>query len=135
MAKKKFNTNNIVIICEGTETEWSYFEYIKNKVENNFADIKVVPSPEDKDTLQELCKSENRKLKKLAHQTKEPPKKYPLYVTLVENENDVDTNYNKYRRSPAKYVREAYLWLKEGYSEAWAVYDLDDTDDPDHSVH
>lgn len=135
MAKKKFNTNNIVIICEGTETEWPYFEYIKNKVENNFAAIKVVPSPEDKDTLQELCKSENRKLKRLAHQTKKPPKKYPLYVTLVENENDVDTNYNKYRRSPAKYVREAYLWLKEGYSEAWAVYDLDDTDDPDHSVH
>lgn len=135
MAKKKFNTNNIVIICEGTETEWPYFEYIKNEVENNFADIKVVPSPDDKDALEELRKNENRKLKKLAHQTTEPLEKYPPYVTLVESENDVDTNYNKYRRAPAKYAREAYLWLKEGYSEAWAVYDLDDTDDPDHSVH
>lgn len=135
MAKKKFDTNNLVIICEGTETEWPYFEYIKNKVKHNFADIKVVPSPEDKDTLQELCKSENRKLKKLAHQTKEPPKKYPLYVTLVENENDIDANYEKYKQAPAKYAREAYLWLKNGYSEAWAVYDLDDTNDLDHSVH
>ena len=135
MAKKKFNTNNLVIICEGTETEWPYFEYIKNKVENNFDDIKVLPNPDDKDTLHELCRRENRKLKKIAHQPNGLPKKYPLYVTLVESENDVDANYNKYKRAPAKYVREAYLWLKEGYSEAWAVYDLDDTDDPDHSVH
>lgn len=135
MAKREFKTNNLVIICEGTETEYPYFEYIKNKVENNFADIKVVPSPEDKDTLQELCKSENRKLKKLAYQTNEAPKKYPLYVTLEENEDDVDANYEKYKQAPAKYAREAYLWLKQGYSEAWTVYDLDDKDDQDHSVH
>lgn len=135
MAKREFKTNNLVIICEGTETEYPYFEYIKNKVENNFADIKVVPSPEDKDTLQELCKSENRKLKKLAYQTNEAPKKYPLYVTLEENEDDVDANYEKYKQAPAKYAREAYLWLKQGYSEAWTVYDLDDKDDHDHSVH
>ncbi len=135
MAKRKFNTNNLVIICEGTETEWYYFEYIKNKVENNFDDIKVVPNPDDNDTLQELRKSQNRKLKKLAYQNEESLKKYPLYVTLVECEDDIDANYEKYKQAPAKYAREAYLWLKNGYSEAWAVYDLDDKDDPNYSVH
>lgn len=135
MAKKKFNTNNLVIICEGTETEYPYFEYIKNKVKDNFVDIKVILNPDDKKNLDELCERKNRKLKKLAYQTNESPKKYPLYVTLEENEDDIDANYEKYKQAPAKYAREAYLWLKNGYSEAWAVYDLDDTNDPDHSVH
>ena len=135
MAKKKFNTNNIVIICEGTETEWPYFEYIKNKVENNFADIKVVPSPDEKLKLDQNLGKKNRKLKKLARQENECQKKCPLYVTLEESDDDVNENYNKYKQAPAKYAREAYLWLKKGYSEAWAVFDLDDTDDPNHSAH
>lgn len=135
MAKREFKTNNLVIICEGTETEYPYFEYIKNKVKDNFVEIKVILNPDDKEKLDKLRESENRKLKKLAYQTNEAPKKYPLYVTLEENEDDVDANYEKYKQAPAKYAREAYLWLKQGYSEAWAVYDLDDTNDPDHSVH
>lgn len=135
MAKKKFNTNNLVIICEGTETEYPYFEYIKDKVQTNFDDIKVVPSPDDKDALQNLRKSEKGKLRKLVSKDKESQKTPHLYITLEESEDDVDKNYDKYKQAPAKYTREAYLWLKKGYSEAWAVYDLDDTDDPDHSVH
>lgn len=131
MAKKSFKTNNLVIICEGTETEWPYFEYIKDKVQYKFDDIKVIPTPEDMLASKKIRKEETRKLKKLAGSNKGPN----LYVTLIESENDVDINYNKYKRAPAKYVREAYLWLKEGYSKAWAVYDLDDTDDRDHSVH
>lgn len=135
MAKKSFKDNNIVIICEGTETEYPYFEYIKDKVQTNFDDIKVVPSPDDKDALQNLRKSEKGKSRKLVPKDKESQKTPHLYITLEESEDDVDKNYDKYKQAPAKYTREAYLWLKKGYSEAWAVYDLDDTDDPDHSVH
>ena len=95
MAKREFKTNNLVIICEGTETEYPYFEYIKNKVKDNFVDIKVILNPDDKEKLDKLRESENRKLKKLAYQTNKAPKKYPLYVTLEENEDDVDVACNK----------------------------------------
>lgn len=135
MAKKKFNTNNLVIICEGTETEYPYFEFLVNQVQNRFDDIKVIPSPEDKLAAKEERANQNRRMKKLASENNEKAKKTPLYVTLSETEHDIDTNYDLYKQAPAKYVREAYLWLKKGYSKAWAVYDLDDTDDLDHSVH
>ena len=136
MAKKAFNTNNLVIICEGTETEQPYFEYLANKVRDQFDDIKVIPSPKEKLASEEVRASQNRNMKKLASENNEKAKKTPLYVTLFETELDIDANYDMYKQAPARYVREAYLWMKDkGYSEAWAVYDLDDTDDPDHSVH
>jgi len=136
MAKKSFKTNNLVIICEGTETEQPYFEYLANKVRDQFDDIKVVPSPEEKLAAEDVRKNQNRHMKKLAAENNEEAKKTPLYVTCKEDEDNIDANYDKYKQAPAKYVREAYLWMKnKGYSEAWAVYDLDDTDDPDHSVH
>ena len=136
MAKKSFKTNNIVIICEGTETEQPYFEYLANKVRDQFDDIKVIPSPEEKLATEEIRANQNRLMKKLASENNEKAKKAPLYVTLFETELDIDANYNMYKQAPARYVREAYLWMKnKGYSEAWAVYDLDDTDDPNHSVH
>ena len=136
MAKKSFKTNNLVIICEGTETEQPYFDFIANKVQDRFNDIKVIPSPEDKLAAEEVRLNQNRRMKKLASENNEMAKKAPLYVTLPETEPEIDANYDKYKQAPTKYVREAYLWMKnKGYTEAWAVYDLDDTDDPDHSIH
>lgn len=136
MAKKSFKTNNLVIICEGTETEQPYFEYLANKVRDQFDDIKVIPSPEEKLAAAEVRTNQNRRMKKLASENNERAKKAPVYVTLFETEPEIDANYDKYKQAPAKYVREAYFWTKNDvYSEAWAVYDLDDTDDPDHSIH
>lgn len=136
MAKKSFKTNNLVIICEGTETEQPYFEFLANKVRNQFDDIKVIPSPKEKLAAAEVRANQNRRMKKLASENNEKAKKAPLYVTRLETEPNIDDNYNLYKQAPAIYVREAYLWTKNDvYSEAWAVYDLDDTDDPDHSVH
>lgn len=136
MAKKSFKTNNLVIICEGTETEQPYFEFLANKVRGQFDDIRVIPNPEDKLAAEKLRSGQKRLMKKLASENNEKAKRAPLYVTLVETEPDIDANYNTFKQAPAKYVREAYLWVKnKGYSEAWAVYDLDDTDDLNHSVH
>lgn len=119
MAKKSFNNNNLVIICEGTETEYPYFEFLVNKVQNRFDDIKVIPSPEDKLAAIEVRANQNRRMKKLASENNEKAKKTPLYVTLSETEHDIDANYDLYKQAPAKYVREAYLWIKnKKYSEA-----------------
>ena len=86
MAKKSFKTNNIVIICEGTETEQHYFEYLANKVRDQFDDIKVIPSPEEKLATEEIRRNQNRHMKKLASENNEKAKKTPLYVTLFETE-------------------------------------------------
>ena len=129
MAKKSFKTNNLVIICEGTETEYPYFEFLANKVRGQFDDIKVIISPEEKRALDNQRASQNRRKRNLALENF-------FYVLKEENEGDIEANYELYKQAPAKYVREAYLWVKnEEYSEAWAVYDLDDTDDKDHSKH
>ena len=136
MAKKSLKNNNLVIICEGAETEYPYFEFLANKVRNQFDDIKVIPSPEEKLAAEEVRANQNRRMKKLASENNEKAKSAPLYVTRLETEPVIDDNYNLYKQAPAKYVREAYLWTKNDvYSEAWAVYDLDDTDDLYHSVH
>lgn len=136
MAKKLLKTNNLVIICEGTETEKPYFDYLANKVRDQFDYIKVIPSPEEKLAVEKVRANQNRRMKKLASENNEKAKKAPFYIIQEETEDDIYTNYDKYKQAPANYVREAYLWMKNnGYSEAWAVYDLDDTDDPDHSVH
>ena len=84
MAKKHFKTNNLVIICEGTETEFPYFEYIKEKIKNNFDDIKIVLSHEEKQALDKFREQENRKLKKIAYKDNECQKTCPLYITLEE---------------------------------------------------
>lgn len=132
MAKRTFKTNNLVIICEGTETEYPYFEFLANKVRNQFDDIRVIPSPEEKQALDDLRASQKRRKRKLVSENN--PRL--SYVLKEENEDDIDANYNRYKHAPAKYAREAYLWVKsKEYSEAWAVYDLDDTDDPKHSKH
>ena len=136
MAKKLLKTNNLVIICEGTETEKPYFDYLANKVRDQFDYINVIPSPEEKLAVEKVRANQNRRMKKLASENNEKAKKAPFYIIQEETEDDIYTNYDKYKQAPANYVREAYLWMKNnGYSEAWAVYDLDDTDDPDHSVH
>lgn len=136
MAKKLLKTNNLVIICEGTETEKPYFDYLAIKVRDQFDYIKVIPSPEEKLAVEKVRANQNRRMKKLASENNEKAKKAPFYIIQEETEDDIYTNYDKYKQAPANYVREAYLWMKNnGYSEAWAVYDLDDTDDPDHSVH
>jgi hypothetical protein len=133
MAKKTFKTNNLVIVCEGTETEFSYFEYLASKVESNFDSIRVIPSPEDRMAALASRADGKRRMKKLEAEGKSKDDKL-YYVTLAESEADIGANYAKYKQAPAKYVREAYLHLKD-YTEAWAVYDLDDTDDRDHKVH
>ncbi len=126
MARKErtTNKNNIVIVCEGTETEVRYLQdfaqYIRATFPARFTDIRIVP------TAQELVEAteRNRRARKLK-------KGHPQAYYIQHEDNPAD--FNTYRTQPTRYIREAELFLdshKGGYSEAWAVYDFDNF--PDH---
>lgn len=119
MARQQRTTyrNNIVIVCEGSETEATYFRQIQNYIETNFParfdEIKVVP-PKDKNKLHPNTSREER--------ATHTPKITPYY----ELTDYTQTDYNNYCSQPVRYVREARLFMEmQGYVEAWAVYDLD----------
>lgn len=118
--------NNILILCEGTDTEYNYFVDLKNYVErtapDRFAVIKIVP------TSSEIIKTRNPKRKQTIS-LKEVESK-PHYWCLEEHSTE---EYDKYKQQPTRYVREVQLYMEDkGFTEGWAVFDKDVH--PDHSA-
>ena len=117
-AKKTYN-NNLVIVCEGTDTEYLYFSEIKEYVlansQGRYNVIKVVPVPE------ETIKQKNPKRAHLIKRMNNEPQ-FHYYCKFEASEAD----YNLYKTQPTRYVRETVLFMKEdGYTEGWAVFDND----------
>lgn len=122
MARKRrtTNTNNIVIVCEGTDTEVKYLTDLKSYVEHTFPDrfsnIRIVPTAEELVVAND--RNKNKKLKE----------DHPWAYYIQEEDNECD--YEKYKAQPTRYVREAELFvINDGYHEAWAVYDHDNFSD------
>ena len=115
----KTHRNNLVIVCEGTDTEYLYFSELKNYVESNYPDrfcaIKVVPVPE------EIIKEKNPKRVGQVRRMNDAP----LYHYYCKYEKSA-ADYAQYRAQPTRYVREAALFMQEdGFTEGWAVFDND----------
>lgn len=113
------HSNNLVIVCEGTDTEYQYFTDLKDYVMVHYPDrycaIKVVPVPEER------IDRKNPKRKHLARKLSNVPQ-FRYYCKYEDNAED----YNLYCAQPTRYVREAALFMKEdGYAEGWAVFDCD----------
>lgn len=111
--------NNIIILCEGTETEFRYFEnarkYLERECPERFSQIKVVPVSSEKIQTKNPNRKETRKVKM--------DDKFHYYCKFEESEE----LYNKYKAQPTRYVRETQLYMKEdGYIEGWAVFDRDE---------
>lgn len=122
--KRNLKTN-IVIVCEGTDTEVNYLrelvEYAKATYPDRFSKIDIVPTPEELKICE--ARNKNKKKRKLANDYMGG-----WYYTIGEPDPD---DYKKYCQQPTRYVREAQLYLADGsFSEAWAVYDKDIF--PDH---
>lgn len=114
--RRQTKDNNIVIVCEGSETEAPYFQNLKSEIEVNFperfTDIRIVPVNEEK---------ARQSVKRPAFKRLLPPE-YSYWVQIEDNGDF----YNKYKAQPLRYVREAQLFMeREGYKEAWAVFDHD----------
>lgn len=114
--KRKTKENNIIIICEGSDTEYLYFEKIKECVSKTFpgkfTKFRVLP-----DYKKKLSNNNGKKQRSLL-----PSKENCKYYALI----DEDEMYESCKAQPIRYVREAQLFMeREGYSEAWAVFDKD----------
>lgn len=110
------NDNNIVIVCEGSETEAPYFEDLQREIESYFPDrftnIRVVPINEEK-VKQSIRRPASRRIL------------LPEYSYWVQVEHTQEL-YDEHKAQPIRYVREAQLFMEnEGYKEAWAVFDHD----------
>ncbi len=122
-SRRKTNDNNIVIICEGADTEFLYFTEIKEFIEKHtperFSKIRILPEFKAKLDTGKLEKKEKRNLL--------PSKDNKKYYAQT------DELYEEYKAQPIRYVREAQLFMEhEGYSEAWAVFDKDTYQENDH---
>lgn len=118
--RRSLGNNNIVIVCEGTDTEISYLKeivlYTQAHSPERFCDIKIVPTEDDIELREQLIR-EGRK-----HRTLKGDMQWSYYVKKETNQQD----YDHYKAQPIRYVREAYLFMQEdGYQEAWAVFDND----------
>lgn len=121
--KRKTKENNIIIICEGSDTEYLYFEKIMECVSKTFprkfTKFRVLP-----DYKKKLSNNNGKKLKALL-----PSKENRKYYALI----DEDEMYESCKAQPIRYVREAKLFMeREGYSEAWAVFDKDKYSESNH---
>lgn len=133
MARKERQTkkNNIVIVCEGEDTEPAYLEDLKRAIKNSdgpYDEIRIVPFGNEAkmaSARDALLKKHSRKLRTM----NSPLVRLSGKFYWVKEEVDVDT-YERYKGQPTRYVREAQLFLEDGYVEAWAVYDQDKF--PDH---
>ena len=119
--RKTTNKNNIIILCEGSDTEVKYFKGIKKYLNANFPDrfseIRIVPIIEEK-----INTDNNRRPRRQL----QPPHGISSSKRYWEKWEHSDEEYNKYKAQPTRYVREAQLFMEEdGFIEAWAVYDKD----------
>jgi len=118
--QKRSFKNSVVIVCEGTETEYQYFTElaadVRKKQPERFGRIKVVPTPEEKAASDERRRAHKRRMRQGTT---------PLMLYYVKEETS-KAEYDKNRSQPARYVREAQLFmLEDGYTEAWVVFDKD----------
>lgn len=124
--KRIFQDCNIVIVCEGTTTEFQYIsdvcEYAQSKKILPYTGYKILPSGINSPIL----KNPNRK-------------GLNRHMMGDSGENryysKVDVDYEKYKGQPTRYLREAQLFIiEDGYVEGWAVYDKDKHTDHDGAL-
>ncbi|MFK7982347.1 MAG: RloB family protein [Saprospiraceae bacterium] len=114
--------HNILIVCEGTNTEPQYFASLVSlaKVawkETHRLFIEIKPKPKLDDEFGHEKKSSNHKT----------PRKKRQLKTIKETPSEEEYQpEEKYKAVPIRYVREAQEGLVDGvYESAWAVFDKD----------
>lgn len=129
MANRQLHKENIVILCEGTKTEYQYFssirEYLIKKNLNRFSDFKVVPV--ESEMVNPPGKRKRRKLKPSADGL-------DLSICYYCLQEDSRKLYKDYRQYPTRFVRETKLYMERyHYQTGWAVYDHDNHPDRENA--
>ncbi len=122
--KSKATKYNILIVCEGTNTEPNYFRGIREAIQSDTSKpidfyIEISPKPP-------LDKEDTNTSEKPVSEHKSKRKKRKLRTTKTNTLIDVPKIEAKYKAVPVRYVREAQKGLEDGiYDEVWAVFDQD----------
>lgn len=124
MRQRRKLKDSLVIVCEGTDTEFLYFSDIAKVVQSEqperFGIIRVVPTPVEVLEMEAARKACKKKLLPGA-----TGKSHPEWLYYVEEDHS-QAEYDKNKALPARFVREAQLFLEDGeFTEAWAIYDKD----------
>lgn len=123
---KALKNDSIVIVCEGTETEFPYFQEMCKFTNLTW---RIVP------VLSERVNAEAKAARQAVMRILKDgdPSVYTgpeYYVGLAEVDQ---ATYEQFKSEPTRWVRAAQLYKeREGYYEAWAVYDLDQGRDSAH---
>lgn len=130
MSHRQFHQENIVILCEGTRTEYQYFCSIKNYLikidQKRFSEFKVVPVEEE--MARPSGKRKKRRLNK-------PTDNLNLDICYYCLQEDTPELYEKYKAYPTRFVREAKLYMERmKYQTGWVVYDHDDHPDRENAA-
>lgn len=125
MSERHFKYQNIVILCEGTKTEFQYFCSIKNYLNKTnpgrFSEIKVVPV--EGEMVIPPGQRKRRTLKALRGNLDLSI----CYYCLQEENSEL---YDKYKAIPTRFVRETKLYMdRYKYQTGWVVYDHDNHQD------
>lgn len=124
MRKQKKLKDSLVIVCEGTDTEYLYFsdvaKIVRAEQSERFGAIRVVPTPKEYKEMAIARQAYKRRMRPDGSGSSHPEWLY--YV----KEDHSQEEYDFYKAYPTRYVREAQLFLEDGeYTEAWVVYDKD----------
>lgn len=110
--------DSVVIVCEGTETEYPYFKELCKENIN----IRVVP--EVSEVISKKAKSKRTQKSRHLYLPANIQFLGPEYYAGLPEVDAV--TYRRYKSEPLRWVRAAQLFQERNkYYEAWAVFDLD----------
>lgn len=124
MRQKRTLKPNMVIVCEGTDTEYLYFRDVAQKMlaDTNcrYGMIRVIPTPDEVRIMVQKRHAFKQRMRNDPSGTTHPQWLY--YVKEEHSQQEYDANCAQ----PARYVREAQLFMEDDvFTEGWAVYDQD----------
>lgn len=109
--------NNVIVVCEGSTTEYEYFTDLKKYLVEHgiIRDYEIRIIPENRRIISHNSSRQSRHLMGNSQTW-----------TYYEMQETDKSDYLKYRKQPLRYLREAQLFCDEGtYAEGWAIYDKD----------
>lgn len=127
MRQKRTLKPNMVIVCEGTDTEYLYFKDVAKKIlaDTNcrYGMIRVVPTPDEVKIMEQKRHVFKQRMRNDPSGTTHPQwLQWLYYVKEDHSQQEYDANCAQ----PARYVREVQLFMEDDvFTEGWAVYDQD----------
>jgi hypothetical protein len=129
MSKK--NKRNLLIVCEGTNTEPAYFAFLAQRAKEkgmwDYIEISPKSKLEYEDTENERSGNNKNRPKKQLKSVKSTvsDNEFLTYLKTKYGNKEGEALYeNSYKAVPTRYVAEVEEKMEEGtYDQGWAVYD------------